>query len=312
MTASRSHSSSPRATAPLARALAFLFSAAVCGWWLQACAPGAPSSPEGTAGTLIVRASTTGINAPASFPVDLDGDPAGSVEANGEIEFPGISPGTHAVGLSPLPVNCGVDGANPRQVAIAEAATTEAAFVVTCGSLPTGDVEVTTSTSGEDRDEDGYDVSIEGTARGAIGPDDTRLFGGVPIGSRQVELSGIADNCAVQGSNPRSVTVSQGQVSPTTFAILCELTTGSIDVSVSTSGLAEDDAYTVDLDGGARSETVSMDGGVTFDEVEPGLHTVTLGDVAGNCDVETDNPVDVTVTAGETVDVQYRVRCGLF
>ncbi len=271
-----------------------------------ACAPGAPSSPDSTTGTILVRASTTGSTLPTGYDVLLDGSAVGSVVANGEVEVPGISPGRYDVELQ-IPSNCTVDGSSTRRITVAEGTTSEVAFDVACSSLPTGTLELTTSTSGDDLDEDGYTVAVDGTDRGPVGIDETVTFD-LPTGDREVELRGIADNCEVQGENPRILPVNEEQTTPTTFAVVCAETDGSIDVSVSTSGLNEDDSYTVDLDG-SRTKTLESDGNVVFEDVPAGQHTVTLGDIASNCEVDGDNPVTVDVVAEQTSEVEFEVDC---
>lgn len=270
------------------------------------CAPGGPSSPDATTGTVLVRTSTAGPTLPTSYDLLLDGRSVGSVDANGELRVPGISPGQYDVELQ-VPVHCTVDGSSARQVAVAASAISEVIFDVACTSPPTGILALTTSTSGEDLDEDGYAVAIDGTNRGPVGIDATVTFE-VPIGDRQVALLGISDNCEVQGENPRVLPVNEDQTTPTTFALVCAETDGAIDVSVSTSGINEDDSYIVDLDG-SRTETLESDGNVVFEDVEPGQHTVTLGDIASNCDVAGDNPVTVEVSAEETSEVVFEVDC---
>ena len=275
-------------------------------WAAQGCAPAAPSSPEMITGTVLVQTSTTGSTVLGDYDVLLDGRTVGSVGANGEFEISGISPGQYDVALG-LPANCAVDGLSPRTVTVTETATSVVTFDVTCTDPPTGVLALTTSTSGDDLDEDGYSVVIDGTDRGPVGIDETVTFD-VRTGDREVELRGLADNCEVQGENPRVLPVNDGQTTPTTFAVLCAETDGSIDVSVSTSGLNEDDSYTVDLDG-SRTETLESDGNLVFEDVPAGQHTITLGDIASNCEVEGDNPVTVDVVADETSEVDFEVSC---
>ncbi len=86
---------------------------------------------------------------------------------------------------------------------------------------------------------------------------------------------------------------------------------GTVVVEVTTSGVAfDEDGFVVDLDDGAQTEDVDVSGSVTF-EVEAGDHTVELTDIAVNCMVDGDNPVSVTVTAGETSTASFAVACVL-
>lgn len=286
--------------------------AALAIWACGACTPGAPSSPDDTTGSILIEVSSSGVEVPGSYQVAVDDDQASSIASNGSVTVQGVPPGTHAVELVGVPFNCVVDGPNPRETVVAEAGTSEVSFLVSCEAVPRGDLSVATTTSGADLDPDGYEVSIDGGTATPIGLDDSLTFPELSVGDHQVELTGLAPNCAIQGENPRSVPVADGQTTPTTFAVLCQITTGTIRVSVFTSGSFQDmNGYTVDLDGRVV-ETVEPNGSVTFDPVPPGIHTLTLGDIRSTCDVEGDNPVDVSVTAGETADVEFRLECGLF
>jgi hypothetical protein len=87
-------------------------------------------------------------------------------------------------------------------------------------------------------------------------------------------------------------------------------TTGSIRVSVTTTGAPTDpNGYTVSVDGGA-GQSLAEGSTVTVADVDGGQHTVTLGDLADNCSTAVGaNPQTVTVTAGETAEVVFAVIC---
>ena len=86
-------------------------------------------------------------------------------------------------------------------------------------------------------------------------------------------------------------------------------TTGSIQVSASTTGAELDaDGYTVTVDGGA-GQNLTVNGSVTFTNQSAGNHTVELSGFAANCTVALDNPRTVAVTAGNTVSTTFDVTC---
>ena len=86
---------------------------------------------------------------------------------------------------------------------------------------------------------------------------------------------------------------------------------GTVEVDVTTSGVAIDaDGFVLGLDDGAQTEDIDTSGSVTLD-VEAGDHTVKLRDIAVNCMVDGDNPVSVTVTAGEISTASFAVTCVL-
>lgn len=82
-------------------------------------------------------------------------------------------------------------------------------------------VEVSTATTGEDLDADGYTAVLAGALRQDVGVVDTVTFAGIAGASYQVELQEVADNCRVEGSNPRGVTVAEADTAATTFSVTC-------------------------------------------------------------------------------------------
>jgi hypothetical protein len=87
-------------------------------------------------------------------------------------------------------------------------------------------------------------------------------------------------------------------------------TTGSIQVSVTSTGEPVDPTgYTIAVDGGS-GQAITVGGTITISDVSSGPHTVTLGDLAQNCStVAGTNPQTVTVAAGETAQVAFAVIC---
>jgi hypothetical protein len=62
-----------------------------------------------------------------------------------------------------------------------------------------GNVTVTTSTTGSNLDPDGYTVTVGGTQSQAIATNGSVTFSGLSAGSHAVALSGVAANCTVSG-----------------------------------------------------------------------------------------------------------------
>ncbi len=87
-----------------------------------------------------------------------------------------------------------------------------------------------------------------------------------------------------------------------------EATTGSITVTVATSGVTLDsDGYVVRI--GAVEQTIGVDGSVTFSGITTGSQSVTLEGIASNCTPMESNPQSVTVMADQTVTVRFTVTC---
>lgn len=86
-----------------------------------------------------------------------------------------------------------------------------------------------------------------------------------------------------------------------------EPSTGTLEVTTTTSGDEQDDSYEVLVDGTTNS--IGANETITVSGLEEGEYEVELADIAENCEVEQDNPRTVTVTAGNTVSTQFEVMC---
>ena len=86
---------------------------------------------------------------------------------------------------------------------------------------PTGDLTVTTTTTGSPKDPDGYTVTVDGTRSQTVPPNGSVTFVGLESGSHSVTLSGVAVNCAVNGANPQAVTVPAGGTTTASFTVSC-------------------------------------------------------------------------------------------
>jgi hypothetical protein len=84
-----------------------------------------------------------------------------------------------------------------------------------------GDIEVTTTTTGVDVDPDGYTVTLNTTTSQAIATNGTADFKALDAGSYVVQLTGLADNCTLSGSDSQTVPVDAGSVSRVSFDVSC-------------------------------------------------------------------------------------------
>src|ERR1051326_4842352 len=183
-----------------------------------------------------------------------------------------------------------VNVTTPRPVSLIAGLVAATTFSVSCTAPPppptTGDLTVTTGTSGSNIDADGYTVTVDGNASKSIGSNGSVTFSGLAAGNHSVALSGVASNCSVSGNNPRTVSVPAGGTASTSFSVSCTAPppqTGNLTVSTSTSGSNLDpDGYTVTVDGGA-SQAIGTNGSVTFSGLSAASHTVVLSGVANNC-----------------------------
>lgn len=173
---------------------------------------------------------------------------------------------------------------------------------------PTGRLEVTASTSGDDLDGDGYTVTVDGTTK-ALDTNGSTVFYGLREDSYSVELSGVAENCSIEGSNPRSVSVTNGTTASTQYTVNCTSTSGSLEVSASTAGDNQDaNGYTVAV-GGSSRQSIDSNGSVTFSDVSAGNRAVELTGLQSNCSVDGPNPQTVSITTGNTASTSFSVNC---
>lgn len=176
----------------------------------------------------------------------------------------------------------------------------------------TGAVEVTTSTTGQVQDPDGYTLLLDGAEVQTIGPAASATLEPVLPGTHLLGLTGISANCAVQGENPRGLAVAAGETTISTFAVACSdppPTAGSLHVTTATSGPSPDpDGYRVTVDGGA-GQPAAVNGQVSISNLPPGDHLVSLEEVADNCAVGGDNPRTASVSSGGTASVTFAITC---
>lgn len=184
----------------------------------------------------------------------------------------------------------------------------------------TGSIQVNASTTGALLDADGYEARVvEDTLleepSTIVEPEDQDLaingsttFDAQATGAHLVELRQVAPNCTVAGENPRSVTVNEDETTVVDFDVTCVDTSGSLEVSVTTTGAEPDaDGYTVDI--GAETSDVAANDVATFDGLLEGDYAVELTGLAENCSVTGDNPATVTITEGLMTSLNFAVDC---
>jgi hypothetical protein len=163
-----------------------------------------------------------------------------------------------------------------------------------------GHIQVSTTTSGADFDPNGYTVAMAGASDRPIGLNGVTTFSDVEVGTHQVELTDIADNCSANGSNPATATVTKDATAQVAFDVGCEaLPIGSLEVTTTVTNNFDPDGFQV-LVGGASQGTVDVNGSATFDDVPAGVQQVELTGIAPNCEVDGDNPAEVTIPIGGT------------
>lgn len=177
--------------------------------------------------------------------------------------------------------------------------------------LGSGTVVVIASTGGEGRDTDGFQLTIDGSDALLLEANSRVFLTGLSEGTHQLQLLGIAANCSVEGTNPRSVDVGAGERSEITFTITCvpELS-GGFSISVATTGTGLDqDGYGLSV-AGTELRRININAVEVFTGLAPGVHLITLKDLAEGCSLMGGNPQPFTVVKDKVVRVQLHVACG--
>src|SRR5438477_11772342 len=104
-----------------------------------------------------------------------------------------LSPGEHRLELTSSVPYCPVAGTNPRTVQVNAGQQSVEQFSISC--VPNvGHVRVTTVSTGQALDPDGYRVLVQQADRGAIGVNAAITFD-LPVGTYTIQLGSIARNC---------------------------------------------------------------------------------------------------------------------
>jgi hypothetical protein len=259
-------------------------------------------------GDLRVTTSTTGQDQDADgYTVVVDESDSRPIGRNDTELFEDLEVRDHTVELTGVAANCAVAGQNPRTVSVPSGGTGETTFSVDCAPV-TGDLEVKTSTTGQDQDPDGYTVVVDESDSRPIGRNDSELFEDLEARSYTVELTGLAVNCSVDGENPRTVTVEAGRTAHTTFDVSCARLIGDLRVRSSTSGPSQPFYYLVVVDG-TDIRSMGTNDVVLFQGLSVGGHQVRLIDNASNCNVQGENPRIVNVLFDQVVETIFEVTC---
>lgn len=242
------------------------------------------------------------------YTVVVDGSRSRSIGVDDRVTFSDLETGDHEVRLEDVASRCTVEGSNPRSVTVETNDDASTRFTVDCEPR-TGSLEISTSTTGEARDTDGYTVTVDGEITTSVEPNGRVLFEDLETGDHVVELSGIRSNCSVEGQNPRSVEVSANETTNETISVHCTRQTGDLTVVASTSGEDQDpDGYSVFVDD-SRRRSIAADDTTTYEGLQSGDHEVLLSGVASNCVVEGANPRSVSIQSGGAATTRFGVTC---
>ena len=272
--------------------------------------------------TLVVDATTTSSATGLGSDMDPDGYMAwvdvthsAALAPNGAVMFGGLTAGDHVVALYGIAPNCSVGtlfkgASNPRPVSLMAGLGGSTDFSLECGLW--GGLFASTHTTGVDVDPDGFTITVDGTMSRIIPANGNATYTLLNEGQHTVAVSGIAGNCTLSGTNPRTVTVPPGKTAPLELSTSCVPTqggTGTLTVTTTATGSNLDsDGYTVTLDGLSSFPIATTNGSVSHSG-PAGNHTVALSGVASNCTVSGANPRTVAVAASGAASTAFSVAC---
>lgn len=191
---------------------------------LVACTSGTESggtSSNQTMGAIAVTTVTTGKSPdPDGYSVSVDGGIAVPIDISATVVMSFVPLGQHEVVLGDVASNCAVDGTSTRTSSVIGADTVQLAFGVSCIAL-TGELTISVSVNGDGSDPDGFFYSVDGSEPRPIGFQ-ARTLTDIPVGTREVVLSGLADNCS--GETTGSALVTSGGRAFVYFDINCTAT----------------------------------------------------------------------------------------
>lgn len=262
--------------------------------------------------SLRVTVATNGASQdPDGYIVTIDGTDRGPVAVNSDVTHDRLVPGAHQVGLSAIAGNCQVDGENPRSISVAPGETPTVGFVVVCVDPPSssGTLQIATATSGPSPDPDGYAFRVDGGGAQPIAANGVTMVPSLAVGARLVELLIVTPDCAVQGTNPRAVTIEAGTTTQVSFAISCAAASeGLVVVTTSLGPTADPDGYMVVVDGVERGP-IGVSATLNLTGVTPGAHRVGLSGLAPGCRAQGDNPQTVNLEATSTATARFSIGC---
>jgi hypothetical protein len=211
-------------------------------------------------GSIDLTITTSGENLdPDGYAVILNGWAAETLGTNSSFTWSGVGAGDRSLLVDGIAADCALSGPNPHPVTVAGEAAAVGLEII-CAA-PAGTLAVTTSTTGLRPDLDGYTVQIDGGSPYSVATNSTLSLPNISIGDHQVTLGGVAENCALQTSNPTSVTVAYHLTSQVVFDIACHFnaTAGLLLFTGEKSG--ETHVFRINADGsGVRDLTPNAEG----------------------------------------------------
>jgi Tol biopolymer transport system component len=170
--------------------------------------------------TLTVVTTTSGPAADADgYMLQIDTDRRERLKPTDTLLVPALVAGEHQLALEGVAPNCATSGGGARVVNTAAEGGTLVQFEVVCAAT-SGTLQLVTVTDGEDIDPNGFVARVGDFLEIPLGSTMVKSIG-LPSGSFEITLGGIAGNCAIEGPNPRPFTLFGGAVARVAYTVHC-------------------------------------------------------------------------------------------
>jgi dipeptidyl aminopeptidase/acylaminoacyl peptidase len=148
------------------------------------------------------------------------------------------------------------------------------AVLTACGSDDIGPggqlgLQLTTTTTGTQPDDDGYTIMVDGSAHGTIGPNDHVDLTDIAPGDHTVELSQIQFNCATLGAFTRPVTLSGSSGASLDYDVQCDAQSRSrIAYSSPSDSVADVEVIVANADGSDPESLTDLVGAIRLRDTQ--------------------------------------------
>jgi len=194
---------------------------------------------------------------------------------------------------------------NVRMVAVLAAGLLVACGKNTTSPITTGTVTVHVNATGTSVDTT-FTVTVDGSYTYPITTGEDQSFQ-VNQFSHSIELTDVAKNCQVTGTNPQTIQIAVGSQTTLTFDVSCS-TNGDASITIATTGDHQDDQYLLDFNSGSYTVPVGPRQTLTV-SLPVGPYSIALTGVATNCVVQGANPVSVDLVEDSTATARFDIAC---
>ncbi|MEO5579017.1 MAG: DPP IV N-terminal domain-containing protein [Gemmatimonadaceae bacterium] len=173
---------------------------------------------------------------------------------------------------------------------------------------PTGLVQIRVETSGDDRDRDGYVLSINSKSSGPIGPTGTAAIR-LLTGTYELRLQLVDDNCAIQGQHPRFITVEPNATLDVTFSVVCEVIGFAVVTRTSGADMPLGLWASFEIDGRASAASLGPNDSVAIVRQRAGAKSILLSGKPQNCQLLSGNPLSVELVPKSLAVARFELTC---